>query len=99
MPAERFSQYGATLASLSTISAVGWRQLCFTRDAFALHTRAATDLTCRSIVKRGVSVSPISVPDHLKLSVERYGETVILRLGGEFDIACEECFEAALRPL
>ena len=44
-------------------------------------------------------MSAISVPDHFELSVERYGETAILRLRGEFDIACGECFEAALRPL
>jgi anti-sigma B factor antagonist len=44
-------------------------------------------------------VSAISVPDHFELSVERHGEDVIVKLTGEFDIACEEYFEAALRPL
>ena len=44
-------------------------------------------------------MSAVSLPDHFELSVERYGEDVIVKLGGEFDIACEEYFEAALRPL
>ena len=44
-------------------------------------------------------MSDISVPDHFELSVERSGEDVIVKLAGEFDIACEEYFEAALRPL
>jgi anti-sigma B factor antagonist len=43
-------------------------------------------------------VSSTYVPQHFELNSEYSGETVIVRLAGEFDIACEECFEAALQP-
>ena len=44
-------------------------------------------------------MSAISVPDHFELTVERYGQDVVVKLAGEFDVACEEYFEAALGPL
>ena len=43
-------------------------------------------------------MSRISIPQHFELDFEPYDEGVIVRLAGEFDIACEAYFEAALRP-
>src|SRR5687768_10663324 len=39
------------------------------------------------------------IPHHLDLQSDRYGETVVVRLTGELDIACEEHFEQSLRVL
>ena len=41
----------------------------------------------------------VSFPDHFGLSVERSGESLVVHLEGELDIACEECFATALWPL
>jgi anti-sigma B factor antagonist len=39
------------------------------------------------------------VPHQLVLSTERYGDTTLVRLSGEMDIACEEYFERSMQPL
>jgi len=39
------------------------------------------------------------VPHQLVLSSERYGDTTLVRLSGEMDIACEDYFEQSMRPL
>ena len=38
-------------------------------------------------------------PHYLELSCERYGDTTLVRMSGELDIACEEYFERSIRPL
>ncbi len=43
-------------------------------------------------------MSRISIPQHFELESEQTDEGVIVRLAGEFDIACEAGFEAVLRP-
>ena len=44
-------------------------------------------------------MSQMQVPEHFEMTLETHGDTAFVRLGGEFDMACEECFEAALQQL
>ena len=44
-------------------------------------------------------MSQIQVPEHFEMTLETHGDTAFVRLGGEFDMACEECFDAALQQL
>ena len=39
------------------------------------------------------------VPHQLVLNFERYGDTTLVRLSGEMDIACEEYFEHSMQPV
>lgn len=39
------------------------------------------------------------VPKHFQLEPEHYGDTVVVRLGGEFDVAAEEYFDRIVERL
>ena len=44
-------------------------------------------------------MSHMNVPDHLEVTLETHGDTAFVRLGGEFDMACEQCFETVVQRL
>jgi anti-anti-sigma factor len=39
------------------------------------------------------------VPKHFQLEQQQYGDTVVVRLGGEFDVAAEEYFDRIVERL
>ena len=41
----------------------------------------------------------LSVPNYFQINSQQYGDTVVIRLGGEFDMAVEEHFDRNLERL